>query len=245
MCGDGPTCGQSVRLNPAATVRVTATNNAGLGPGPERSRMSFRRRPNARALDYRGQPLPWREALDWKQVPTRATSSRDLPSRAWRCFNPIERLLFLDASVDATTTKGSIRCAYRCRRAVRAAGHHSVCDSRQPVHPGEPPADTGFVARSDNEWVRRRNGSRTTSLSDQDARFQSVVRLAHDPVPMGFVVGLPDGPAILTVPMPACAGRRIGVNYLLDARSCLLGLIARARAQRVLLHRQSRTRSAE
>jgi len=77
--------------------------------------------------------------------------------------------------------------------------------------------------------VQRRNGSRTSSLSDQDARFQrNVMRLARDPVPMGFVVEAtadetryPDRPdAGLSLD-----AARVSVNYLLDAQ-LVVGLIA-------------------
>lgn len=229
----GPVWAQSVRLNPAATVRVTATNNAGLGPKDQaKSDVIFDVAPTL-GISITGANYSLEGSVGLEAVAYAGNEqSSDLFPRARLALrsNPIERLFFLDASVDATTTSSdpfAARIDADAPFAQQAITQYATRVS--PYIQANLQPKLRFVARSDNEWVQRRNGSRTTSLSDQDARFQrSVVRLAHDPVPMGFVVEAtadetryPDRPdAGLSLD-----AARIGVNYLLDAQ-LLVGLIA-------------------
>ena len=225
--------GQSVRLTPFVSGRATATNNAGFtAKGVARSGLILDVAPSL-GLSLSGANYSLEGNLGFEAVtyPGNEQSSEIFPvARLALRSNPIERIFFLDASVEATTTTGNpfagridANTPYAPQALTQYAAHVS------PYVQARLQPNLRFLAQSDNDWIRRRNDSSTNAITRGDTRFQrNVVRLEREPVPLGLLAEVTtedtrygnqsDGALSLDA-------ARFGASYLVNPQ-LVLGLIA-------------------
>lgn len=228
----GPAWGQSVRLTPTVSGRVTATNNAGfLAKEAAQSDLIVDVAPSL-AVMFRGANYSLEGTLGVEAVAYAGNAQpSELFPRARLALqaNPIERLFYLDASFDATTTTGdpfAARIDSQTPYAPQAVSQYllrvapSIQASLSP--------NVRFVARSDNDWIRRRGDAVVSTTTDRDTRFQrNLLRLEREPVPLGVMAELTTEDTRYADQADAALSldaARLGVNYRVDAQ-WQLGLI--------------------
>jgi uncharacterized protein (PEP-CTERM system associated) len=224
--------GQSVRLTPSVSVRVTATNNAGFAAKDvARSDLILDVAPSL-GISLTGANYAVEGTLGFEAVtyagheqPTEVFPRARLALRS----NPIERLFYLDASFDATTTTGDPFAARIDANSPYAPQAITQYAARiNPYLHARPQPNVRFLARSDNDWIRRRNDSGFAAVTDRDARFQrNLVRLERDPVPLGLLAEFTTEDTRYGNQSDAALSldaARFGANYLVNPQ-LVLGLV--------------------
>ncbi len=221
-----------MRLTPAVSGRVTATNNAGFtSKEVARSDLIVDVAPSlGLSLVGANYALEGSLGLDAVTYAGNEQPSEIFP-RARLAFrsNPVERFFYLDASVDATTTTNdpfAARIDASSPYAPQAVTQYAMHVS--PYVQARPLPNLRFLARSDNDWIRRQNGAAASSTIDRDVRFQrNVVRLEREPVPFGVLAEVTSEDTRYASQSEAALSldaARVGVNYMLDPQ-LVLGLI--------------------
>ncbi len=235
----GTAWGQSVRLTPAVSGRVTATNNAGFtAKAQAESDLIFDIAPTLGvSITGANYSLEGNFGLDAVMYVGNEQPSDIYPrARLALRANPVERLLFVDASFDASTTSedpfaGRIDADTPAGR--QAATQYATRIS--PYLQANLQPTMRFLARSDNEWVKRENSSSAVALSDRDVRFQrNRLQLVRDPIPLGFFAETTSDET--RYPGRSDAGlslvaARAGVGYRLDSQLVVGLLVGRERSE--------------
>lgn len=223
---------QSVRLTPAVTGRITATNNAGFAPKEQaRSDLIFDLAPTL-GLSFVGAnyALEGNVGLDAVTYLGDEQPSEIFPrARLGLRANPIDRFLFLDAAAEASTTSSdpfAARIDADAPYAQQAATQYVLRIS--PYVQAQLQPTLRFSARSDTEWVRRSSESGISSIADRDTRFQrNTARIERDPVPLGlFAEALSEDTRYRDQAEAALSldAVRVGASYRFDAQ-LVLGVI--------------------